>query len=65
MSRKHYQAVADVIKDARPEDPTTREGVAEEATCNVIAEELAVVFKRDNSGFKRERFIAATQKDRS
>lgn len=62
MSRKHYTEAAEIVKrnleratDGVPEDMA---GNAEFALKNV-ANDLADMFKRDNSAFDRSRFMDA------
>ena len=56
MSRKHYQAIADVLAEVVDEDPADRESVN---VANWIAQRLADVFAADNPQFDRERFLKA------
>lgn len=49
MTRKHFEAIACTVRNSAVDD-------AARAT---IARELAVTLSRFNSGFDRERFIAA------
>lgn len=59
MSRKDYKAFADVFADrvriARNIDNTA----ARLAHYREIAEDMCVVFARDNANFKRDRFLDA------
>lgn len=50
MPRQHFEAIADVLRDAPPED---REAA------DRIARELARTFKRFNPNFDRARFLSA------
>jgi hypothetical protein len=55
MSRKHYQEVAAILKDEIEHEPLTDSHTA----LRRIANELADMFKRDNSSFDRARFLRA------
>lgn len=54
MSRKHYVAIAAVLKDWRIEDLDLGGAVSDD-----IAKDLAKLFKQDNIHFDRERFLNA------
>jgi hypothetical protein len=49
MSRKHYRAIATVIRDSRMDALDKR----------LVAEALAAEFKQENPRFCRERFLTA------
>ena len=54
LSRKHYKAIASIIKDSTIDNddfPTINK--------NQLINELSRVFKQDNSLFSRDRFISA------
>ena len=60
MSRKHYVAVAKIVKDN-----TLVKGAKMLPTLNKVnlINELATMFKRDNVNFARSRFISACYDD--
>jgi len=49
MTRKHFQAIADILKNADLTEDQRSE----------LAREFAVMCKRHNSGFQRSRFLTA------
>ena len=51
LSRKHFQAIADCIKQAQTRD--------DRAVALQIALNLCAVFKAENPTFDRQRFLAA------
>lgn len=55
MSRQHFQAIADAIKESHTPDETALERQAIDA----VAMNVASACKRFNSGFDRARFLAA------
>lgn len=54
VTRKHFQALADMVNEAR--QPFRK---LDQETVRAMAEGIANVCKRDNPGFKRERFLRA------
>jgi ribosomal protein S7 len=63
MSRKHYTEAAEVIKRQVDVALTEMSSNAEQSgamyAAENIAKELAGMFKRDNSRFDRDKFLAA------
>lgn len=60
LSRKHYTAIAAILKAQR--DVLQGEDLGRplvQGTCDSIARELAVLFKLDNPSFDRGRFLRA------
>lgn len=55
MTRKHYIAAAEVIKEALDHSTTQ----AEDSAISTVAQGLAVMYKRDNSNFRYDTFYAA------
>lgn len=49
MTRKHFQAIADILKNGNLSDEQRRE----------LAKEFATMLKSHNSGFQRGRFLTA------
>lgn len=60
MSRKHYEAVARVIRDERENWDV---GGEVQVALNYLAQNLAGVFAADNPNFDRQRFLAAARKE--
>lgn len=56
FSRRHYEAVAKVFKDNKPADNWDANKRLQH---NLLLRDLVRVFRRDNDGFKPDRFIAA------
>ena len=56
LTRKHFEAVARILKDNR--------GPYKQGVINTMSEDFADYFKRENRNFDRERFIQATKEDR-
>jgi hypothetical protein len=54
MTRKHYQQIADMIRQTY----TLNDG-HEAGTIAHIAEQFAIIAKRDNQAFNRDRFLEA------
>ena len=62
MSRKHYIEIAADLKRRRDEEYDKFMRGSDEPThllVDRIAEDLAVIFKRDNPNFDRQRFLTA------
>jgi len=61
MTQKHYRAAAGVISRALPsEREESTPGAIERRNAAVeIANGLAIMFKQDNSAFRREQFMEA------
>lgn len=59
ISRKHYVALASVIRDVYGKYPEPND-VETRAAIRVIVSEMCRVFKSDNPNFDRERFIRAS-----
>lgn len=61
LSRKHYQAIADIIKDqlvlSQPLSDQQDDGAV--VAVNDLAIQLSNYFKADNSNFDRFRFLEA------
>jgi hypothetical protein len=57
FSRQHYVAIAQVLREARE---MVAQGAAN-GTVEYIAEELAMMFARDNARFDLTRFMDATK----
>lgn len=55
MTRKHYRAIAEVIRQTADNSPT----FMERARVREIAEGLASVLAADNPRFQRSRFLEA------
>ena len=53
FAKRHYECIALAMQEARRSVNGSNDPIA------VVIEELADVFARDNSMFKRDRFIAA------
>jgi hypothetical protein len=51
MSRKDYEAIAQIMTDHR--------GICDEATLDLVSHALAAHFAKDNARFDTERFLAA------
>lgn len=60
MTKKHYEAIAKVIKQNLPPENcfTTNASIAY-STLTTIAEELAELFAQDNPRFQRIKFLVA------
>lgn len=58
LSRKHYQAVADVLKE-QYELCSEAGDISGASAVRSVAEELAGMFKRDNGAFKYSVFYRA------
>lgn len=63
MSRKHYREAAEIIKRHRQISARSGDNTGVYAV-EGVAEELADMFKRDNSAFDRARFMEACGIDR-
>ena len=60
MSKKHYEAVAAIIKAAFDCEISRKEcRIAHRAVVMLIASKLASLFYKDNSRFDRHRFLKA------
>jgi len=54
MSKKHYEQVARIIREAKD-----RHDESAQAAVNEVAKEMAVAFKMDNANFNGVRFLNA------
>ena len=59
FQRRHYEAIAEVLKDVRDSADTLQLFPPEIAALNGIITKTAEVFRRDNPRFDRDRFISA------
>ena len=58
FARRHYEAIAHAMQDARLE---TVGHAGHHEAINICCNSLADMFARDNGQFKRDRFIAACE----
>ena len=58
MTRKHYEAIATILKQARIEERETLEEY-QTVYSEVLARRLAEYLKQDNPKFQPERFLIA------
>jgi hypothetical protein len=58
MTRKHFEAVARILREERQLQRERPQRTDDQRT-TYIASELAAVFQADNPRFDRQRFIAA------
>ena len=56
MTRKHYIAIARVIKDSTIKQPSILEGYIDK---DDLINDLCKVFKQDNNLFSSDRFVSA------
>jgi hypothetical protein len=61
MALKHYEAIAEIIKNAWED---WQGGTPSDAMLNAIENQLADYFTQDNPRFDRERFLKACWNDR-
>lgn len=54
FTRRHYQAVAETIRDMYENSP-----VIDHRTASLIADRFCIMFRRDNPNFKSSQFIEA------
>lgn len=64
MSRKHFEAIAAVVKRVRAELPS-QDGEAMREAVDILAGELASVFAGFNENFDEDRFLRACNVDLS
>ena len=54
MTRKHYRAIAQAIKESKT-------NYSRKLHKDILIDELCIIFARDNSLFSRQRFINACE----
>lgn len=59
FARKHYKAIAEIIKQAKPSFNSTRMNMGETWCCMRIARDLTDYFAKDNPRFDRDKFLSA------
>ena len=59
MTRKHYKAIAKIVKESseRTFDENYKQSYV--ISRNTLIDELCIIFKRDNSLFSKDKFVNA------